>query len=476
MTITEKGRMEYQDASATAKDWGVSPRLVQRLCAEGRIEGARKIGGSWAVPVGARKPQDPRKGPSHTARHHRSEGTRQGGFGIGAAMPDLQDPGDTVHENRRSVDLASGVRYSDGSAPDASRSNGSRPDGAASGDAAGKTLSHLSVFSRLMPLMNTPFSLGHCEDAIAALEDPDIRRVAQAEHCYFMGRAEEAARISGELLDSADLAVRLSACLIYAYANLPLDNISRARYALTELNIALQEFAPGSSDTGRAIGAFTAYAASVLLHLPLPDDMPPADAFLPLLPPGLRSFVMYVRAHQLYLQGGYSRSLGLVEATLMMSEAVYPIPAIYLHLVAVMDCMSLKRVDDARDHLLAAWDLARPDGLIEAFGEHHGLLGGMLESVIKKEWPEEFKSIIDITYRFSAGWRRIHNPVTHETVADNLTTTEFTVSMLAARGWTNQEIARHMDISANTVKSYLSSSFRKLGISRRQDLAQYMLR
>ena len=91
------------------------------------------------------------------------------------------------------------------------------------------------------------------------------------------------------------------------------------------------------------------------------------------------------------------------KATLLMGATAYPIPAIYLHLVAVMNYMSLKSVEKARDHLLAAWELARPDDLIEAFGEHHGLLGGMLESIVKPEWPEDFKRIIDITYRFSAG-------------------------------------------------------------------------
>lgn len=126
--------------------------------------------------------------------------------------------------------------------------------------------------------------------------------------------------------------------------------------------------------------------------------------------------------------------------------------------------------------MLEAWNLARPDDLIEPFGEHHGLLGGMLEAVIKKDWPDDFKRIIAITYRFSAGWRKVHNPDTGQDVADNLTTTEFAASMLAARGWTNQEIADHMDLSVHTVKQYVSSSLRKLGVSRRQDLARYMLR
>lgn len=100
----------------------------------------------------------------------------------------------------------------------------------------------------------------------------------------------------------------------------------------------------------------------------------------------------------------------------------------------------------------------------------------MPESVIKAQWPEDFKRIISITYRFSAGWRRIHNAATEETVADNLSTTEFAVSMLAARSWTNREIAAHLAVSESTVKGYLASAFRKLGISKRQELGKYMLR
>lgn len=60
-------------------------------------------------------------------------------------------------------------------------------------------------------------------------------------------------------------------------------------------------------------------------------------------------------------------------------------------------------------------------------------------------------------------------------MADGLTTTEFAASMLAARGWTNQEIAQHMGVSVNTVKSYISRSLTKLGVKRRQDLGKFML-
>ena len=129
-----------------------------------------------------------------------------------------------------------------------------------------------------------------------------------------------------------------------------------------------------------------------------------------------------------------------------------------------MDYMSLKQLDRAQTHLLTAWEIARPDDLIEGFGEHHGLLGAMLEAVIKPNWPEDFKRIIDITYRFSSGWRRVHNPITGHDVADDLTTTEFAIAMLAARGWTNREIAEHLNVSPNTVKDHISVAMGKLRV------------
>lgn len=52
--------MEYLSIKQTSEKWGISGRRIQRLCVEGRIPGATKIGFYWAVPVKAEKPQDRR--------------------------------------------------------------------------------------------------------------------------------------------------------------------------------------------------------------------------------------------------------------------------------------------------------------------------------------------------------------------------------------------------------------------------------
>ena len=134
----------------------------------------------------------------------------------------------------------------------------------------------------------------------------------------------------------------MSACLIFAYASLSLHQIQHARFALNELQKFLSAGAEDSPSL-RAAEVFVGAASAVLLHLPLPKTLPSAQEFLPLLPTGLRAFALYVQAHYLYLKRSYAQSIGVVEATLSMGAERYPIPAIYLHLIAVMDYMSLKK-------------------------------------------------------------------------------------------------------------------------------------
>ncbi len=335
---------------------------------------------------------------------------------------------------------------------------------------SGRLLDH----TNLMPLMDTPFPPGQCLAAVEAMAAGPQRDIARAEYYYFTGKPEEAAKEAETYLTSPNMAARLSACLIYAYSNLSIGEIQRAKFVLGELNAALTA-AGEQSPQFQAAAAFAAAAGAVLLHLPLPEGLPVAQDFLPMLPTGLRAFALYVQAHYLYLKGQYGPSAGIVEGVLAMGAASYPIPAIYLHLVAVMDYMSLKQTEQAKAHLLAAWEIARPDDLIEGFGEHHGLLGGMLESVIKPAWPEDFKRIIEITYRFSAGWRKVHNPDTGHQVADNLTTTEFAVAMLMVQGWTSEEIAAHMSVSVSTVRRHQAQIKAKLQVKSKQELEDYML-
>ena len=52
--------MEYKSLREKADEWGISKRRIQVLCSENRIEGAVRIGYSWAIPANAKKPEDAR--------------------------------------------------------------------------------------------------------------------------------------------------------------------------------------------------------------------------------------------------------------------------------------------------------------------------------------------------------------------------------------------------------------------------------
>ena len=52
--------MELLSISQLSEKWGISARRIQKLCAEGRIEGAVKVGYSWIIPADAQKPNDER--------------------------------------------------------------------------------------------------------------------------------------------------------------------------------------------------------------------------------------------------------------------------------------------------------------------------------------------------------------------------------------------------------------------------------
>lgn len=52
--------MEFLSIRETSEKWEISVRRIQVLCSEGRIDGAVKIGYSWAIPKDAQKPSDAR--------------------------------------------------------------------------------------------------------------------------------------------------------------------------------------------------------------------------------------------------------------------------------------------------------------------------------------------------------------------------------------------------------------------------------
>lgn len=52
---------EFLMIKEIAEKWDITPQRVQKMFAEGRIEGAKKLGRDWAIPADAEKPKDGRE-------------------------------------------------------------------------------------------------------------------------------------------------------------------------------------------------------------------------------------------------------------------------------------------------------------------------------------------------------------------------------------------------------------------------------
>ena len=53
--------MNFLSVKQAAEKWGITPRRVQVLCEQGRIDGAQRVGNVWTIPEIAMKPEDARR-------------------------------------------------------------------------------------------------------------------------------------------------------------------------------------------------------------------------------------------------------------------------------------------------------------------------------------------------------------------------------------------------------------------------------
>ena len=292
----------------------------------------------------------------------------------------------------------------------------------------------------VLPLLNSSFEPGRAREVVEGFVDVDLRNIARAELFYFTGQAEECCEITRGDLSSRVIELKLSACILYGYSNLSLGNV-----------------------------------AAVLLHLPT-DGMPAFGEYSRMLPEGLRLFATYVMAHHTYLNGEIWSAYGMGKAALFMAERSYPISMTYIHCMMAVCAINRKHKQEAQEEMLRSWELAKMDGFLEPFIEHHGLLRGLIEACIRNRDPEAYQRITEGVISFSRGWMALHNPENRRKVTGELSTMEFSIAMLASGGWTNKEIGEHLGISINTVKHYLTDIFCKLNVKKRDELKKFMLK
>lgn len=288
----------------------------------------------------------------------------------------------------------------------------------------------------VLPLLNSSFEPGRAREVVEGFVDVDLRNIARAELFYFTGQAEECCEITKGYLSSRVIELKLSACILYGYSNLSLGNVAAAKRGMEGIQscvkIAMKKKVPKDVYASCLLAG---YVGAVLLHLPT-DGMP----------------------------------------ALFMAERSYPISMTYIHCMMAVCAINRKHKQEAQEEMLRSWELAKMDGFLEPFIEHHGLLRGLIEACIRNRDPEAYQRITEGVISFSRGWMALHNPENRRKVTGELSTMEFSIAMLASGGWTNKEIGEHLGISINTVKHYLTDIFCKLNVKKRDELKKFMLK
>lgn len=121
-----------------------------------------------------------------------------------------------------------------------------------------------------MPLMCTAFEPGTLENTLDVMLKDGYGVIARAEAHYYRGCPDEARRLAEPYLLSDDLSLRLSACLLCAYANLSLNRALAARRCLAYLEETGKGQRAAKDPRAQASYMLLAASACVLLHFPSP--------------------------------------------------------------------------------------------------------------------------------------------------------------------------------------------------------------
>lgn len=404
--------MDYIGIDEVAKKWGLSKRFVQVLCANGRIEGATRLGRAWMIPHNAKKPIDGRTKAARSKRDADMPLPRKTPF---LYMTDLyntpgtaDDVGESLAYNHEArVLFEAEVAYSRGEIDRVY-------------DIANYLLHKHSGF---YAIQSAGMLLAQC-----AIWKGDINMWRRAK----VHIAEAPAKNDYDR-DVMQLAISAVDIMVYNVESFP-EWFKKGR------------FDPIHKD---AYPAAKVYYAKYLYALGYAVAM---------------GLVKVEGTQGLYIMSVISFS---VEPMISWARANNTIMAeIYLRLTCAAIYHNCGKDEDAIYHIDKAIELALPDKFYGVLAEYCRALDTLMEkrlSLIDEEAWKEVKKLYKI---YNEGWSKLSGAVRGKTILTTLSDKEREVAKLAAFGMGNQEIADHLHISLSVVKQAVRIVSEKSGLPR----------
>lgn len=410
--------MEYITVSEAAKKWGVSPRRVQMLCNEERIEGAMRFGPVWKIPADAVLPKSKRKDQTSTS----------------LPMP------------KKSPFLDMTNLYTvPGSAEKVIQSLANNPEAQALFEAEiaysrgeiDKVIEHASEFLRSKSGFYA-VNAGGMLLALASMWKGDIflYRRAKIHICEAPWTTPEDKQIMSLSLACVDSAVRDISIEGYPewfrrgqFELLHPDSHPAAKvFYIKYFLIASQEQAKGT------------------IKLPDVTGM------------GLMRVIPYI-------------------AEPLISRVVVEklvIPEIYLRLLVAIAYHQLGDDYNAIIHIDKAIDLALPDNLLGILAEHRRNLDNLLDDRLLLKDEKALARLKELHKVLLTGFTKLHNSLLSKSMSNALTNREREIARLAAFGLQNKEISARLNIEVTTVRKIIVNAMNKTGVEKRRDLGAFV--
>ena len=404
--------MEYLKSAETAKNWGLSERSVQALCAEGKIAGATRFGRSWMIPADAVRPIDRR---TRAGRAHIDEDMplpRKTPF---LYMTDLyHTPGDAdrvteslFYNHEAQLLFEAEVAYSRGEI-----------------DKVYESASYLlHKHSGFYAILSAGMLLAMC-----AIWKGDIHMWRRAKI-----HISEAPAKTDYDRDTLLLAISAVDIMLYSVESFPawfkigcFEPLHKDSYPAAKVYYAKYLYAVGYAvATGRLKleGAEGLYVMSSV-------------------PYTLEPMICWAN-----------------EKGTVMSE-------IYLRLTCAAVYHNSGNDDEAIRHIDRAIALALPDRLLGTLAEYSRALDTLIEKRLSLVDPTACEKVKKLYRIYNEGWSRLSGTVRGRTVLTTLTQKQREVARLAAFGMTNKEIAEKLCMSLAGVKQALVAISDKTGVGR----------
>ncbi len=395
--------MDFEPAVLAAERLGCSLRAVQKWAKEGKIEGAKKVGRDWLIPVSAARPGN-------------------------------------LTEKESIID---GERV---------------------------------LIGMQLPLLEGDFKPGDALKFINAIGNADDRQLALSEYYYYTGEFEKCSEIAEIYADYHNPAVKFASALLGLCSNIHLHHSHKTQFAVeTVVETLERDRVLVAEPEFHASRVFSAWIIETQFHINI-HDLPPLENYMRWLPGGHKAYAGYLMAYTATLKKDFGRALGLAEAALAFRPLDYPIATIYLYIIKAVAHMNLMQVELAKQSFKTAWEIAQPNGFIVPFAEHYNLFQGLAEVCLKTTDLKSFQKIQKLVKAYNIGWFSIRSKIAKDTVADNLSLTEFTIAMLYSRNWKAKEISEYLDLSERTIKNHIQVIYEKLGIGSKKELHQFLIK